>query len=455
MKSSTKRITYTLAVAIIVVFSTTYAVLMTLEKTDYKNYLQAEYSKSMYQLIDSVENIESDLSKIPVLGSREQSTLVLGDIYRYSTVANDKLHSMPIAQQELQGTSKFISQLGDFCYVLENKAAKGEELSDSDIAQVERLRNQADGLENQLKTVQSNINLGKVSWGEIRKKVGGALASNNGANISDSFKNIQKQSAQYPALIYDGPFSDNNLEIPPKVNGMKEVSRKDAENVVRKAIGEDRIQNIEIVDSGKSNIPMYTFSVSIKGRDKNASKVRCEITKHGGKLFSLLDNKAVNKSSMDIKKATDIGTNYLNSFGYTNMKSTYFSNYGNVGVISYVYTENGISIYPDMIKLKVSLEDGSIVGVEAKKYLISHVDNRSLPTPKISKEAAQSKVGKRLNISSVNLAVVPTETNTEILTYEFVGNYKGQDFVEYIDAATGYETKILQIRNTPNGKLTM
>ncbi|AAK80838.1 MULTISPECIES: germination protein YpeB [Clostridium] len=455
MKSSAKRIAYTLAVSLIVVFSTSYAILMTLERTDYRNYLQGEYDKSMYQLIDSVENIGADLSKVPILGSREQNTLVLGDIYRYSTIANDKLHSMPIAQEQLQGTSKFISQLGDFCYVLENKSAKGEELSASDISQVERLRNQADSLENQLKDVQNNINLGRVGWGEIRRKMSGVLASANGANISDSFKNIQKQSAQYPALIYDGPFSDNNLQITPKVNSMGVVSQKEAESVVRKAIGENRIKSIETTDSGKAGIPMYAFNVSIKGRDKNASRVRCEVTKHGGKLITLLDNKTVSKSNIDMKKATDIGINYLNSLGFKNMKSTYFLNYENVGVISYIYNQNNVSVYPDMIKLKVSLDDGSIVGVDAKKYLTSHVDTRNFGSPKVSQQTAQTKVGRRLNITSVNLAVVPTETNTEVLTYEFVGSYKGQDFVEYIDANTGYETRILQIRNTPNGKLTM
>ena len=61
MKITKKRMIYTALVTLIVVFSSTFAILMTLERTDYRNYLQAEYGKSMYDLIDSVQNIRVNL----------------------------------------------------------------------------------------------------------------------------------------------------------------------------------------------------------------------------------------------------------------------------------------------------------------------------------------------------------------------------------------------------------
>jgi germination protein YpeB len=64
-------------------------------------------------------------------------------------------------------------------------------------------------------------------------------------------------------------------------------------------------------------------------------------------------------------------------------------------------------------------------------------------------------VGKNLKISSTSLAIVPTETDKEVLCYEFVGKFNDDDFVVYINAETGYEQKILQIINTPNGQLAI
>src|SRR3712207_8934210 len=69
-----KRIAYTIIVSFIVVFSTTFAILMTLERRDYKNYLQGEYTKSMYQLIDSVKNLKGSLAKSAIVNSDRKST---------------------------------------------------------------------------------------------------------------------------------------------------------------------------------------------------------------------------------------------------------------------------------------------------------------------------------------------------------------------------------------------
>lgn len=454
MKFTRKRIIYTSVVALIVVFSSTFAILMTLERTDYRNYLQGEYSKNMYDLINSVQNIRVDLGKANVVGSREQSIVVFEDIFRYSAIANDKLHSLPVSQQVISDTSKFISQVGDFCYTLTKVSSEGRSLTEQDYNTIDRLKNESFSLEKQLKTASDEINNGKVKWGDIRKKTSSVLASNKEPLISEQFQGIQKQVTQYPALIYDGPFSDNTLKINPKINSQKQISQKEAEQVVTQIIGKDKIQAVQLKTStGKQNIDTYRFQVTIKGR-KN-SDIICEISKHGGKVVYLLDNRTINKTNVDFNKSVDIGTKYLQNIGYKNMVPTYTLNYGDTALINYVYKQQNVIMYPDQIKLKIALDDGSIIGIESEKYLTSHEENRNIPTPKVSQGQARERVGKRLNITNVRLAIVPTETNKEVLCYEFSGNYKEDSFIVYINAETGYEQKIVQIINTPNGKLTM
>ncbi|NMM61569.1 germination protein YpeB [Clostridium sp. P21] len=454
MKFTKKRIIYTSVVALIVVFSSTFAILMTLERTDYRNYLQGEYSKNMYDLISSVQNIRVDLGKANIVGSKEQSIVVFEDIFRYSSMANDKLNSLPVSQQVTGDTSKFLSQVGDFCYSLTKVSTEGRALTEQDYGTIDRLKNQSFTLEQQLKKVSDDINNGKVRWGDIRKKTSSVLASNKEPGIGEKFQGIQKQVTQYPALIYDGPFSDNTLKINPKINLQKEVSQKEAEQIVIKTIGKDKVQAVELkVSTGKQNIDSYRFSVTIKGRKDN--NVICEISKRGGKVLYLLDSRSINKTNVDVNKAVDVGAKYLENLGYKDMVPTYTLNYGDTAVINYVYRQKNIIIYPDQIKLKIALDDGSIIGIESEKYLMSHEENRTISTPKISGDQAREKVGKRLNIRNERLVIVPTEMNKEVLCYEFSGNYKEDNFIVYINAETGYEQKIVQIINTPNGKLTM
>ncbi|MBX4266163.1 germination protein YpeB [Clostridium estertheticum] len=456
MKMSKKRILYTSIVTLIVVFSTTFAILMFLERLDYRNYLQAEYSKNMYELVDSVQNIRVNLGKSAIVGSPEQSIIVFEEVFRYSATANDKLHSLPIDQAVAGDTSKFLTQVGDFCYTLAQSSSQGKELTDKQYEVIDKLETQSYTLQEQLNGVLSEINEGKVKWGEIRKKSSGVIAKTGENLVSQRFTGIQKQIVQYPALIYDGPFSDNVVQIKPKVLAEKEVSEKKAVEVINNMFGKDKIEKIEYKQQvGKTNIPTYTFYISFKGRDKGDAKTVIEISKNGGKVVYLLDNRTIGKATLNIQKAIEGGSKFLSKIGYKNMESTYTLNYGNTAVVAYVYKQGDVAIYPDQVKLKIALDDGSIIGIESEKFLVSHVERREIITPKITEAKAREKVSRRLKINKISLAIIPTETNKEVLCYEFLGSYKGKDFIVYINASTGYEQRIIEIIDTPNGKLTI
>lgn len=455
MKKSNKRIIYTAIVTVIVVFSSTFAILMTLERTDYRNYLQAQYSKNMYELMDSVQNIRVNLSKAAVVGSREQKIVVFDEIFRHATNANDRLHSLPISQDTIEDTSKFLSQVGDFCYTLGKTSSEGTQLQDKDYENIEDLKSRSFKLEANLNQVSDDINQGNVKWGEIRKKVGGVLAQNK-EGVSEQFKGIQKQVTQYPALIYDGPFSDNVLEINPRINKEKEISKEQAEKKIKAVIGEDKVTKINPINrESNTGISTYSFHVSVKGRNDKNDKIVCEVSKKGGKILYLLDNRLVESSKIKRDIAMKKGEEFLKNIGYKNMVPTYAIDYGNVATVSYVYKKDDIMIYPDQIKLKIALDDGSIVGIESEKYLVSHTEDRNISKAKISLENARKSVGKRLKIKSSRLAIIPTETNKEKLCYEFTGDYNGETFIVYVNADTGYEERIIQIINTPNGQLTI
>ena len=122
--------------------------------------------------------------------------------------------------------------------------------------------------------------------------------------------------------------------------------------------------------------------------------------------------------------------------------------------INYAYVQDNAVIYPDLIKLKIALDNGEVLGMETTGYLNSHFE-RDLPNIKVSKEEAKENLNKNLKIMSEGLAVIPTEFKTEIFCWEFKGNVEGKDFLVYINVETGKEEDVLVIRDTPNGTLTM
>lgn len=135
------------------------------------------------------------------------------------------------------------------------------------------------------------------------------------------------------------------------------------------------------------------------------------------------------------------------------MKPTYYLKQGGAVTVNYAYTQDDVTIYPDLIKVKIALDNGEILGMETTGYLNNHT-TRKIETPKISKSEAKATLNKKLEITSEGLAIIPTEWKTEIFCYEFKGKIDDTDFLVYVNAKTGKEENILVIIDTPDGILT-
>src|SRR5699024_2236184 len=154
------------------------------------------------------------------------------------------------------------------------------------------------------------------------------------------------------------------------------------------------------------------------------------------------------------EEADKLGKDFLTQKGFPNMKETYYLKQEGIMTINYAYEQDGVVMYPDLIKVKIALDNGDILGVETTGYLNNHTE-RNLSNVKISIDEAKKTLNNRLNIESQGMAVIPTEWQSEILCYEFKGKVQDTEFLVYINAENGREEDILVIKDTPNGILTM
>ena len=156
------------------------------------------------------------------------------------------------------------------------------------------------------------------------------------------------------------------------------------------------------------------------------------ISKIGGHIVNMNYNRKINAEIISEEDANKIGKKFLNSRGITNMKETYYLKEIGIITINYAYEQDGIIMYPDLVKLKIALDNGEIMGIETTGYLNNHT-TRKIPTIKITKEQAKESLNKNLEIISEGLAIIPTEWKTEIFCYEFKGKINDKDFLVYIN----------------------
>ena len=409
------------------------------------------YNMAFYELVDYVENVETYLAKSLISTTPQHGAETLTNLWREANMAQTYLARLPIESQELEKTQKFLNQVSDYSYSLSRKNIYDESLNEEDLNNLKDLHNYSVELENILNQLSEDINLGRIKWGELTKKGNVAFAQQVSTESKDGFSSLEENFHEYSGLIYDGAFSEHLTNEEKKGLTGEDIDEESAKGVVVSLLGNEKIKDISSLGlSENATIPAYTFSIKTND-DKN---INVSISKKGGHIIYMNYDREVNLEILSQEEANNKGKEFLNNHGFENMQETYYLKQDGIMTINYAYNQNGVIMYPDLIKVKVALDNGEILGIETTGYLNNHTQ-RNIEKKVISKDDAKKTLNKQLNIESEGFACIPTEWKTEILCYEFKGKVDDKDFLVYINAENGKEEDILVIKNTPNGVLTM
>ena len=181
------------------------------------------------------------------------------------------------------------------------------------------------------------------------------------------------------------------------------------------------------------------------------------ITRQGGFLCYLVTAKPEALTArLSYQQAVDKARQFLQAQGYSSMKDTYYETTDGVMTLNFAYLDPATQTicYTDLIKVEISLQDGSVLGLDARGYLVNH-HQRQLPSPQLSPEQAQQSVSPLLTVDSVRPALIPTSGKNEAAVYEFFcTSSTGDRVLCYVNTATGAEEQLLLLVQTSNGTLT-
>lgn len=402
-------------------------------------------NRAFYEVVDYVQNLKTYLAKSMISTSAEHGAEMLTHVWREANLAQAYVGMLPIESQEIENTEKFLNQASEYSYSLSRKTIEGEELTDEDLNKIKELYNYSNDLSNTLNEMSEELNNGTLDWEDLMQNTEGSEI----AEVS-TLDVVEENFHEYTGLIYDGAFSEHMISSEKKGLTGEEIDEETAKQKVQEFIGKDIIKNIEsngFVENG--DIPVYRFEI-ITNEDKN---IGISISKKGGHVVYMNYNREVQEQTIGEEEAIQKGKEYLNNKGYANMQETYYLKEDGFITINYAYKQDEVIMYADLIKVKVALDNGEIIGLETTGYLNCHYE-REIPEAGISIEEAKENMSDKVQIRSQGLAMIPTEWNTEKFCYEFKGKIEDIDFIAYFNAETGEEEDILIITNTPNGTLT-
>jgi len=411
------------------------------------------YNLAFYELIDYISDMENYLAKSMISSSSELSAENLMHIWRQANLAQVYLSQLPISTNELSNTAKFLNQVSDYSHSLARKTIDGEDLTQEELDNLKSLYDYSVRLTDTLEQLSSDMNSGAISWGELTEDVDTTFAQQVDNLSATSFSNIDENFGEYEGLIYDGAYSEHIESAEKKGLTGNDVTEEQARQKAISFIGQDKAKDITfngLIENG--DIKVYDYSIKINDQDEN-NPLTISVSQKGGHIVIANYNREIQEEKIQIEEANQIGKTFLQNLGIPDMEPTYYLKQGGAVTINYAYTQEGVTIYPDLIKLKIALDNGQVLGMETSGYLNNHTE-RNIKTPFVSIEEAKDSLNKNLEITSQGLAIIPTEWKTEIFCYEFKGKINETDFLVYVNAETGEEENVLVIINTPNGILT-
>ena len=416
-------------------------------------YISANYRHAFAELVSGVSDMDTALQKSLLVTSPSMAGAVCTEVFGKAQTAKMALGILPFSSSTLEKTAGFIGKVGDYAFALSRKAAKGEGFTQEEKDNLRALSDSASLLAQNFNSMQNELGSGLISIDQYAQTIENFDKSEEQMlpqTLGDGISSVEQEFPEIPTLIYDGPFSEHEEGVTPvMLEGLSEIDVSAGRQAVAQFMG---VRPEQVYPTGElaADIASLCFETKIS---KNTMSI--SVSKQGGVVYQIIGSRAVEQSNLSAKEAMDAAKKFLERKGYTDMHESYYMINNNVLTANFAYFDNGVVCYPDLIKVGIALDDGSLQSFEAIGYLKSH-KQREIPPVGVSVESAQSKVPTDINVIGSATTIIPSPGKNELLCYEFeCEDANAQRYIIYVNALTGEQEKIFLLLQDENGTLTI
>ena len=411
-------------------------------KQVYRNYVEAAWERAFASLSADLTEIDTALKKARCTSSPALLGEAAAEVWSRAEDAQQNLSALPFSDWLLEDTSAYLGKLGDYARALSRAAYRGG-LSAGELEGLSTLGETAASLNSRLLELQAELDNGGLTLGRLTAAEG-ALPEGESL-LGDRLRETEDEFPELPTLIYDGPYSESAAPGPARMlEGLEKVSEEDALRAAAAFTGLPE-ESFTVLGRSEGTIPALLLG---------AGDVTLRVSRQGGKVIDMVNAAGGCDGGLSPEEALQAAREFLSARGYDSMAESYWTKENGSLLVNFHHKEGDVICYPDLIKVRVDLTAGQIIGFDATGYLMSH-RSRS-PAAPIPAEKAESAVSPSLRVLSRSLAVIPTEGKQERLCWEFkCRDREGAHFIVYADAATGKEVKLLYLLEDENGTLVL
>lgn len=400
------------------------------------------YQRSFHELSYHMDMLHDQIGVALAMNSGEKLSPQFVEIWRLTSVALSNVSQLPLSLLPFSKTEEFLSNIGEFMYRTSLRNLNDEPLTEDEIRTLETLYKQAGNIKDELRKVQHYALKNNVRWMDVEL----VLATQDeqaGNKVIDGFQTVEESMDKFNSELEGMPFLQT-VRNEPKLENItgKNKTEEEIREFSKKLFDiKDEIE-IDISKSGDgAEIPFYTVFY------EDGKRVYMDITEKGGHPITIIVDRPIKEAKLSLNDGYAIAEHYLKQFGYEKLQLLHSQQFDREGVYTFIPIQDDVRIFPDKLTVKVALDNGDIMGLNAKEYLYNHRE-RKLEKPALSLEEAKSKVNGNFTVLEEHMALITNRIQEEVLVYEFIGTMNDETFRIFINAMDGKEEKVEKLTGT-------
>lgn len=440
----------TFGAAILIVLAV-WVIRLSIESNRYRNEAAISSVRAFQVMTESVDQVNTDLKKCVYSTSPGMISALCTKIYGETSTAAQALGELPYANIELENTVDFVNKVGDYALSVSKNIYTTNGYTEDDLENMKELSKAASILSAELNELSNQLNDGTVNLSDataVEQRLAN-LTEDQELFTGSTFESIEADFPELPTLIYDGPFSEHlQSRSAAMLEREQTVTAQQARQAAADFLG---IEPSALTNTSDVNgeIPCYVFDEVLED-----CTTTVEVTKQGGYILSINCSRTAGPQQLSHEEGVKAAQAFLKKHDITSMEESYYIDRDNCLTVNFASVQDDVLCYPDLIKVEVALDTGSIVGFESAGYLMNHIRRENL-SPAVAKEDAEDAVSSELQIKSSRLTLIPTEGQYEKLCWEFLcKTADGDQCLVYVGAQSGQEEQILLLLEDESGALT-
>lgn len=406
--------------------------------------LEDAYAQRVLETQEHLQAIGLKLGKAPVATDVRTQVELLAGISRQADNVVSGLSALPLSHIAMSDTLKFCNQLSEYAMVLALAVSAGQPLTEQQTTELSALESQCALLLGQFATARETMVAESL---RLTAQPGVFYAEAQAGQRPLEQVADPDNGMDYPSMIYDGAFSDARHYGTPKALGEERIDQIRALEIARAFVGEERVERVEAAPDSGGTLASYGVTLTLN----DGVVLNAEVTRQGGKMLWMVPEHAAFTPALTLEECAEAAQGFLLDRGYGEMEANHYQVYDGLAVINFVAVQDGVLLYPDLVKVQIRMDTGEVVGLEANNYLMNHTRRTGL-APALSAQEALEKVSSRLEAGQARLCVIPYREG-ERLCYEVPGRYEEREYRVYIDALTGEETEVLMMVDSVGGRM--